>query len=100
MDASPLPQGRGSKHLAIAYRRPGSRVYARDGVELDGGTASAASPTIRAGVSRHVTPHMLRHTAATQLIKAGTDIRFVQKLLGHASIATTQIYTQESDASL
>lgn len=54
----------------------------------------------RAGISRHVTPHMLRHTAATQLIEAGVDIRFVQKLLGHASIATTQIYTQVTDASL
>lgn len=54
----------------------------------------------RAGLSRRVTPHMLRHTAATQLVEAGVDIRFVQKLLGHASIATTQIYTQVSDASL
>ena len=54
----------------------------------------------RAGLTRHVTPHMLRHTAATQLIEAGVDIRFVQKLLGHASIATTQIYTQVSDTSL
>jgi len=54
----------------------------------------------RAAIDRHVTPHMLRHTAATQLIEAGVDIRFVQKLLGHASIATTQIYTQVSDSSL
>jgi len=54
----------------------------------------------RASITRHVTPHMLRHTAATQLIEAGVDIRFVQKLLGHASIATTQIYTQVSDSSL
>jgi site-specific recombinase XerD len=54
----------------------------------------------RAGVTRRVTPHMLRHTAATQLLEAGVDIRFVQKLLGHASIATTQIYTQVSDRSL
>lgn len=54
----------------------------------------------RAGLERRVTPHMLRHTAATQLIEAGVDIRFVQKLLGHASIATTQIYTQVSDGSL
>lgn len=54
----------------------------------------------RASIGRRVTPHMLRHTAATQLIEAGVDIRFVQKLLGHASIATTQIYTQVSDSSL
>lgn len=54
----------------------------------------------RASIERRVTPHMLRHTAATQLIEAGVDIRFVQKLLGHASIATTQIYTQVSDSSL
>jgi integrase/recombinase XerD len=54
----------------------------------------------RAQIKRHITPHMLRHTAATQLIEAGVDIRFVQKLLGHASIATTQIYTQVSDVSL
>lgn len=54
----------------------------------------------RAGVAKHVTPHMLRHTAATQLLDAGVDIRFVQKLLGHSSIATTQIYTQVSDVML
>lgn len=53
-----------------------------------------------AGLPRRVTPHMLRHTAATQLIEAGVDIRFVQKLLGHANIATTQIYTHVSDQSL
>ena len=54
----------------------------------------------RAKISRNITPHMLRHTAATQLIEAGVDIRYVQKLLGHASISTTQIYTQVSDVSL
>ncbi len=53
-----------------------------------------------AGLSRHVTPHMLRHTAATELLEAGVDIRFVQRLLGHRSILTTQIYTHVSDAAL
>lgn len=54
----------------------------------------------RAGLQRRVTPHMLRHTAATQLLEAGVDIRFVQRLLGHASIATTQIYAEVRDAAL
>lgn len=54
----------------------------------------------RAGLPRRITPHVLRHAAATHLVEAGVDIRFVQKLLGHASIATTQIYTQVSDNSL
>jgi site-specific recombinase XerD len=53
-----------------------------------------------AGFSRRVTPHMLRHTAATLLIETGVDIRFVQRLLGHSSIATTEIYTHVSDEAL
>jgi site-specific recombinase XerD len=53
-----------------------------------------------AGLSRRVTPHMLRHTAATQLIEAGVDIRYIQRLLGHASLSTTEIYTHVSDRAL
>jgi site-specific recombinase XerD len=54
----------------------------------------------KTGAARRITPHMLRHTAATLLIERGVDIRFVQRLLGHSSIATTEIYTHVSDEAL
>lgn len=53
-----------------------------------------------AQINRRVTPHMLRHTLATTLLSRGCDIRYIQKLLGHASVATTQIYTHVDTAAL
>ncbi len=53
-----------------------------------------------AGIPRRVTPHMLRHTLATTLLSRGCDIRYIQKLLGHASVATTQIYTHVDTQAL
>ena len=56
--------------------------------------------TEASGVRRRVTPHMFRHTAATLLLDGGVDIRIIQRLLGHADISTTEIYTYVSDEVL
>lgn len=54
----------------------------------------------RSGITKELTPHVFRHTFATQLLNSGVDIRYVQELLGHTSIATTQFYTHVSKKAL
>lgn len=80
----------GIEQGVIITGRNGTRMTPRNAHKI---VAEAAK---RAGITKAVSPHKLRHSFATHLREAGTDLRVIQELLGHASIQTTEIYTHVS----
>jgi integrase/recombinase XerD len=98
------------KSILLDYRTARDRATSSAETFLVNSRGAAASPQMirrlvrihgeRSAVRDRVTPHMFRHSVATYLLEEGVDIRYVQRLLGHRSISTTEMYTHVADAAL
>jgi len=89
-----------SEALFVSYGRAGAKGKDLPRITPRSVERLVKQYAIKAGITRKVTPHVIRHSFATDLLENGADLRSVQALLGHANIATTQVYTHVTDKHL